>query len=476
VSLVDTHLFFLLKQIIDVELSKLFLIVVVMATVAFLAGRSRAFSVGDSRVKNLHSLPSYYGFYSLLLTVIPALLIIAGWIMLSPGIIESKLISELPPAQQQLEPAQLNLLINDVKNHMQGYGHGGDDATLSSLAKRYTELNNANNTLLWIFSLGLGFIGLGFSWLRIKRDFRAREKVESTVLTLLMLCSALAVLTTIGIVLSVLFESVRFFQKVPATEFLFGLEWSPQMAIRPDQVGSSGAFGAIPLFTGTLLISAIAMTVAVPIGLMSSIYLAEYASARVRAVLKPVLEVLAGIPTVVYGFFAALSVAPFIRNLGADIGLDVASESALAAGLVMGIMIIPFVSSISDDVITAVPRSLREGSYGLGATQSETIVRVILPAALPGIVGGVLLAASRAIGETMIVVMAAGLAAKLTANPLEAVTTVTVQIVTLLVGDQEFDSPKTLAAFALGLILFAVTLVLNVVALHVVKKYREQYD
>ena len=259
------------------------------------------------------------------------------------------------------------------------------------------------------------------------------------------------------------------------------MEWSPQTAIRSDQVGSSGAFGAVPLFAGTLLISAIAMFVAVPVGLMSAIYISEYASRKVRAVVKPALEILAGIPTVVYGFFAALTVAPFIRDMGARfrfdvMGIEIASESALAAGLVMGIMIIPFVSSLSDDAITAVPRSLREGSLGLGATTSETIRQVILPAALPGIVGGVLLAVSRAIGETMIVVMAAGLTANLTANPFEAVTTITVQIVTLLVGDQEFDSPKTLAAFALGLVLFVVTLILNVIALRVVRKYREQYD
>jgi phosphate transport system permease protein len=267
-----------------------------------------------------------------------------------------------------------------------------------------------------------------------------------------------------------------FFKVIPVTDFLFGLDWSPQMALRADQVGSSGAFGAIPVFMGTLLISGIAMTVAVPIGLMSAIYLSEYASKTVRAVAKPLMEILAGIPTVVYGFFAALTVAPIIRDTGGLIGLDVSSESALAAGLVMGIMIIPFVSSLSDDVINAVPQALRDGAYGLGATQSETIRNVVFPAALPGIVGGVLLAVSRAIGETMIVVMAAGLAANLTVNPLKTVTTVTVQIVTLLVGDQEFDSPKTLAAFALGLLLFVVTLCLNVIALHVVRKYREQYE
>ena len=276
--------------------------------------------------------------------------------------------------------------------------------------------------------------------------------------------------------MSVLFESARFFGSVPATDFLFGTHWSPQTAIRADQVGGSGSFGAIPLFIGTLLISFIALVIAVPLGLMSAIYLSEYASQKVRAYVKPALEILAGIPTVVYGFFAALTVAPFIRDVGQSMGLTVASESALAAGLVMGVMIIPFMSSLSDDVINAVPQAMRDGSYGMGATKSETIKQVVLPAALPGIVGAFLLAASRAIGETMIVVMAAGLSANLTINPLEAVTTVTVQIVTLLTGDQEFDSAKTLAAFALGLTLFIVTLILNIVALHIVRKYREQYD
>jgi len=277
-------------------------------------------------------------------------------------------------------------------------------------------------------------------------------------------------------VLSVLFESLRFFERVPVTDFLFGLSWSPQTAIRADQVGSSGAFGVVPLLTGTMLVSVIAMFVAVPIGLMSAIFLAEYSSPRLRAVAKPLLELLAGIPTVVYGFFAALVVAPWLRGVGESAGLAVASDSALAAGLVMGVMIIPFISSLSDDVINSVPQSLRDGSLALGATRSETVRRVVLPAALPGIVGSVLLAISRAIGETMIVVMAAGLAANLTANPLQSVTTVTVQIVTLLTGDQEFDSSKTLAAFALGLVLFVGTLGLNVIALYVVRKYREQYD
>ena len=293
---------------------------------------------------------------------------------------------------------------------------------------------------------------------------------------LLIIASTASIFTTIGIVLSVLFESIRFFSIVPVHEFLFGLHWSPQTALREDQVGSSGAFGAVPLFTGTLLITAIAMVVAVPIGLFSAIYMAEYARPWVRDLVKPALEILAGIPTVVYGFFAALTVAPALREAGVTLGLDVASESALAAGAVMGIMIIPFISSLSDDILVAVPRDLRDGSLAMGATKSETIIRVVLPAALPGIVAACLLAISRAIGETMIVIMAAGLAANLTANPIEAVTTVTVQIVTLLVGDQEFDSAKTLAAFALGLALFLITLVLNVVALYVVRKYRDRYD
>jgi phosphate transport system permease protein len=320
-------------------------------------------------------------------------------------------------------------------------------------------------------------VGAGaLAWSRLTPTLRARPLVEAVVRAIFAACSLIAIVATIGIVLSLVFEAGRFFERVPIFDFLFGLQWSPQTAIRADQVGSSGAFGAVPVFAGTLLITAIAMAVAVPIGLLSAVYMSDYAGPRARAGLKPMLEILAGIPTVVYGFFAALSVGPLIRDLGEKVGLGVASESALAAGLVMGVMIIPFVSSLSDDVINAVPQSLREGSLALGATPSETIRRVVLPAALPGIVGAVLLAVSRAIGETMIVVMAAGLAANLTLNPLAAVTTVTVQIVTLLVGDQEFDSAKTLSAFALGLLLFLVTLTLNVIALQVVRRYREQYD
>ena len=302
------------------------------------------------------------------------------------------------------------------------------------------------------------------------------EWIDKSIIGLLGLSAGVAILVTIGIILSLLSETLNFFEKVSIFEFLFGLNWSPQTAIRSDQVAAQGSFGAIPLINGTLLISFIAMCVATPLGLISAIYLAEYASKRIRDWVKPTLEILAGIPTVVYGFFAALTVAPFIRMTGGNFGLEIASESALAAGIVMGIMIVPLISSLSDDVINAVPQSLRDGSFGLGATQSETIRKIVLPAALPGIAGSLLLATSRAIGETMIVVMAAGLAANLTLNPLEAVTTITTQIVALLTGDQEFDSAKTLSAFALGLLLFVLTLLLNITAQWIVRKYREQYD
>ena len=302
------------------------------------------------------------------------------------------------------------------------------------------------------------------------------EWIDKSIIGLLGLAAGVAILVTIGIILSLLSETLNFFEKVSIFEFLFGLNWSPQTAIRSDQVAAQGSFGAIPLINGTLLISFIAMCVATPLGLISAIYLAEYASKRIRDWVKPTLEILAGIPTVVYGFFAALTVAPFIRMTGGNFGLEIASESALAAGIVMGIMIVPLISSLSDDVINAVQQSLRDGSFGLGATQSETIRKIVLPAALPGIAGSLLLATSRAIGETMIVVMAAGLAANLTLNPLEAVTTITTQIVALLTGDQEFDSAKTLSAFALGLLLFVITLILNITAQWIVRKYREQYD
>jgi phosphate transport system permease protein len=385
----------------------------------YLLGRQRALVVAGLAPRQMHSLPEHHGALVALCAGIPALLVL-----------------------------------------VLGYSLG---ATHSSF-------------LTPVLALLVGGGGALLARRSIHPKQRARTRVEALFQGLLAVSSSLAILTTVGIIVSVLFEAVRFFQHVPVFDFLFGLAWSPQTALRTDQVGGSGSFGAIPLFSGTLLISAIALVVGAPLGLFSAIYLAEYAGPRQRAVAKPILEILAGIPTVVYGFFAALSVAPLVRQLGTSLGLGVSSESALAAGLVMGIMLIPFVSSLSDDVIAAVPQALRDGSYAVGATRSETIRKVVLPAALPGIVGALLLAVSRAIGETMIVVMAAGLSANLTANPFKAVTTVTVQIVSLLVGDQEFDSPKTLAAFALGLVLFLATLVLNVIALQVVRRFREQYE
>jgi phosphate transport system permease protein len=450
-----------------------------LSAAAFYFGRRRAFAIAGEAggTRHLHSRPTYYGLLTALWCGIPALLIFVLWLGFEDKIITNFVIADLPDAIRHLPESRLNLVVNDIRNLVTGNIVAGEvDATMQAAAEHYRSLQATSNAALAVVALSLGIVGAIVVRSRISRTLRARNLVEQVIKYILIACSCIAILTTIGIVLSVLYEALRFFKTIPITDFLFGLKWSPQMAIRADQVGSSGAFGAIPVFLGTLLISAIAMAVAVPVGLMSAIYLAEYANRRFRDVAKPLLEILAGIPTVVYGFFAAITVAPFIRDSGSVLGLDVSSESALAAGLVMGIMIIPFVSSLSDDVINAVPQALRDGAYSLGATRSETIKQVVLPAALPGIVGSILLAVSRAIGETMIVVMAAGLAANLTVNPLKTVTTVTVQIVTLLVGDQEFDSPKTLAAFALGLALFIVTLFLNVIALNVVRKYREQYE
>lgn len=458
---------------------QLLFLLLALCGLAYYLGRRRAFAVGAKAggIKNLHSRPTYYGALTALWCGIPALLVFAFWLAFESTIITNLVIAELPDQIRSLPDNRLSLVINDIKNLVNGNIVGGEvNRTIEQAAEHYRSLRATSHAALAVVTLSLGMLGIVAVQAKISKRLPARNKVEQVFQYFLIACSCIAILTTLGIVLSVLFEAIRFFKAVPVSEFLFGLNWSPQMAIRADQVGSSGAFGAVPVFVGTLLISAIAMLVAVPIGLMAAIYLAEYAHKGFRDVAKPLLEILAGIPTVVYGFFAALIVAPFIRNSGGLLGLDVASESALAAGLVMGVMIIPFVSSLSDDVINAVPQSLRDGAYALGATQSETIKNVIIPAALPGIVGSILLAVSRAVGETMIVVMAAGLAANLTANPLEAVTTVTVQIVTLLIGDQEFDSPKTLAAFALGLLLFVLTLGLNIIALYVVRKYREQYE
>lgn len=458
--------------------SALFLAILVLSQAAYWLGYKKAYrSAGDKGPSSLHSRPRYYGLLAAFWCGIPALLILLVWIFCSDSVLTSLALHNYSAGSTTHPATELSLLRNDLHNLVSGNNLvTSPEPALQEAADRYIHYRDIGRKALAAVILSVMSLAMAILLMRIRRDMRARNHVERIIRYFLIFCSTIAIFTTIGIVLSVLFESIRFFQQIPVTEFLFGLKWSPQMAIRSDQVGSSGTFGAVPVFAGTMMISLIAMLVAAPVGLMSAIYLSEYAGRRFRAVAKPLIEILAGVPTVVYGFFAALTVAPFIRSIGESLGFSVSSESALAAGLVMGVMIIPFVLSISDDVINAVPQALRDGSYGLGATQSETIRQVIIPAALPGIVGGILLAVSRAIGETMIVVMAAGLSANLTANPLKAVTTVTVQIVTLLVGDQEFDSPKTLAAFALGLLLFIVTLILNIVALYVVRKYREQYE
>ena len=465
------------------QLSVLLLLVCLVTLGAYAVGRGRALALasrGPTPIK-LNSLPFYYGALTALWCAIPSLAVVVLWLVFEGALIEKAVLADLPVEVLGAQGEHRDLVFNQIIN--MAAGHIGLEAQPAYLLAAKDHLQQFTALSQWAMAgcaLAMGIFVALMVWLRIAPEFKARAKVEQVFRGTLFCCSGLAVLTTIGIVMSVVFEALRFFSHVSPLDFLFGLEWSPQIALRADQQGSSGSFGAVPLFLGTLTIAFIALLVAVPTGLMSAIYLSEYASNRMRDIVKPLLEVLAGVPTVVYGFFAALTVAPLIRDLGLNFGLDrwmvISSESALAAGLVMGIMIIPFVSSLSDDVINAVPQSLRDGALALGSTRSEVIKQVVIPAALPGIVGSVLLAASRAIGETMIVVMAAGMAANLTANPLDAVTTVTVQIVTLLVGDQEFDSPKTLAAFALGLVLFIVTLCLNYLALHIVRKYREQYE
>ena len=461
------------------QATNILILLIGFGTVAFYLGRGRSLAIAGplGGIRKLHSLPSYYGMHVALWCALPSLAILGLWIIFDGPIINSLVIGSVAADIIPIDTASYNLLLNKVSNLADGIlPRTGRSDSLLDAADHMQSLQLISQWALTALSFVISTMGLFWGWSKISAEFRARPVVERIIQNLLLASACVAIFTTLGIVLSVLFESIQFFRSVPIYDFVFGLDWSPQTAIREDQVGSSGSFGAVPLFVGTLLVSAVAMVIAVPVGLMSAIYLAEYASKNVRNFAKPALEVLAGIPTVVYGFFAALTVAPFLRDLGNSFGVSVSSESALAAGGVMGIMIIPFISSLADDVITAVPQSMRDGSLAMGATHSETIRRVVIPAALPGIVGGIMLAVSRAIGETMIVVMAAGMAANLTGNPLDSVTTVTVQIVTLLTGDQEFDSPKTLAAFALGLMLFMVTLMLNIFALHIVKKYREQYE
>ena len=428
--------------------------------------------------RRLNSLPTYHFFHAALWAALPALIFLAAWTPVQTNFVNQAVLASPEGHALPAFAMQRDAILGEAREIASGQRAAGFNPESAGLVPYFSEAEARYGTLGGAVAILIALAGAALALRKVRLEFRARSGVERLVMWLLVGASLIAVLTTLGIVLSLLFESLRFFHLVSPTEFLFGTSWSPQTAIRADQAGSSGAFGSVPLFWGTAFIGAIiAMIVAIPLGLMSAIFLTQYAPAGARRWLKPILEILAGVPTVVYGYFAALTVAPRVRDFGLSIGVSSASsESALAAGLVMGIMIIPFVSSMADDSIAAVPQAMRDGSLALGATKSETIKKVVLPAALPGVVGGVLLAVSRAIGETMIVVMAAGLAANMTANPFASVTTVTVQIVQLLTGDQEFDSAKTLAAFALGLALFVITLLLNLIALIVVRRYREAYE
>jgi phosphate transport system permease protein len=452
--------------------------VLALSVAAFFLGYRHAWAIGGGSRKPLHSLPTYHGVYTALWTLLPPLLVLGIFLAAEQRVIDWIVLGSLPDEMVERAGQPVALMLSTIRTIAAGNEVVGQPSEAQRAAADLLSRLDYWGDRVAVGVVGLIAVGgLTLSYRRLRPDFRARNGVEAIVTGLLIACSVVAVLTTVGIVMSVLFEAIRFFSRVSPIEFFFGTEWQASTSIREGQIaGGEGEFGIIPLFVGTLLIASVAMSVAVPIGLLAAIYLSEFASKRIRAVAKPMLEILAGIPTVVYGFFAAIIVAPFLSNLGDRVGLDIGTQSALAAGSVMGIMIIPFVSSLSDDVIHAIPQKLRDGAMSLGATHGETIRRVVLPAATPGIVGAIILAVSRAIGETMIVLMAAGLFANLTFNPLESVTTVTVQIATLLTGDQQFDSAKTLSAFALGLVLFVITLGLNVIALKITQHYREKYD
>jgi len=488
----------------------LILIVLALGVIGFVLGRQRAMASAGGNSRNLHSLPSYYGYNVACATILPAMGLLILWLLVQPLVINSS-VSGLVTDQASEEGASLDLIMSDVRRVADGLdtavetgvlteeeiaaldaeqddirdllaGVGvalGSDVTPSTLeaAKSYRAMNEVGDTWKSVFVIATALTGLLVSWRITNKDFRARNVVEQGVLAILIFAASIAILTTLGIVLSLIFNTMEFFRLYPASEFFFGLSWNPSFSGR----GGGSELGILPLLWGTLYISLIALIVAVPIGLFAAIYLSEYASKPVRSVAKPLLEVLAGIPTIVYGLFALLTVGPLLVEVFGQngfLGVDWMSggTAVMTAGLVMGIMLIPFVSSLSDDIINAVPQSMRDGSLGLGATHSETVRQVILPAALPGIVGAILLAASRAIGETMIVVLGAGAAARLSMNPFEAMTTVTAKIVSQLTGDSDFSSPEALVAFALGITLFVITLGLNIFALYIVRKYREQYE
>jgi phosphate transport system permease protein len=485
------------------DASIIILCILVLAALGFVLGRRQALSLSASSGRKLHSLPGYYGQILALVTAVPALVLLGLWLTVQPPIIEARVTGMIPDSIVP-EGGAKSLVMADVRRIADGLqaveahaAQAGADVDVAALdatnirsrlaevgialgaevptevfeaAKTYREDSDFGHLLMTVAVLALAIAALPFAYVRINPELRARNLSESFVKTLLLLSSLVAILTTVGIVGSLVFETYVFFTMYPASEFFFSTIWNPQFR-------GGSELGILPLLWGTFYVSIISLIVAVPIGLMIAVYLSEYAGPNTRSIVKPAIEVLAGIPTIVYGLFALVTVGPFLRDYFAQpLGLGTSSSSVLTAGLVMGVMIIPFVSSLSDDIINAVPQALRDGSYALGSTQSETIKQVVLPAALPGIVGAILLAASRAIGETMIVVLGAGAAAKLDLNPFEAMTTVTVKIVSQLTGDTEFASPETLVAFALGLTLFVITLGLNVVALYIVRKYREQYE
>ncbi|MDY6858641.1 MAG: phosphate ABC transporter permease subunit PstC [Pseudomonadota bacterium] len=482
------------------------LIVLALGGVGYVLGRRRAMASADGDVRHLHSLPTYYGSNVALLTIAPALLFVGLWLLMQPILIERQVIG-LIPESAIAEGSSRSLVMSDVRRVAEGLDTavaqgamtpdqadsirteftdvrerlGQVGVALGSnvrpevlrAAQHYRGLQARYSAIMTVLVLAVAVVGFGYSYLQTTKDFRARNVVESGIKSLLILASTIAILTTVGIILSMLFETRNFFSQYPWTNFFFGTTWSPSFSGR----GGASQLGILPLLWGTLYISVVALLVAVPIGLFAAIYMSEYAGPKMRAIAKPLIEILAGIPTIVYGLFALITVGPMLRDYFAQpLGLGESSASVMTAGVVMGIMLIPFVSSLSDDIINAVPQSMRDGSLGLGATKSETIRQVVIPAALPGVVGAILLAASRAIGETMIVVLGAGAAARISLNPFEAMTTVTVKIVSQLTGDTDFASPETLVAFALGLTLFVITLGLNVLALYIVRKYREQYE
>ena len=452
-------------------------VLLALVAVAYQIGltKSRHLAGKGNNSATLHSRPGYYGALVALWCGIPAFLILMMWNVVEPNILRHVVLEHVPAnIVSTLDQAGIEVLIDRVQAIASGFGVSDQPTAYEiSAAKQLAKFEQIGSFAKFAVVICAALFGLVWAKKRITQQYRARNQVEKMLNIALALCSGVAILTTIGIVMSMFSEALRFFSFVSPMDFFFGTEWNPGFSTSGS---AEGSYGLLPLIWGTLMVSGIALLVAVPVGLMIAIYLAEYASPKFRSWAKPAIEVLAGIPTIVYGVIALMVIGPFIRSMGATIGLDINATSALTAGFVMGIMIIPFVSSLSDDIITQVPRALRDGSLGLGATKSETIRQVVIPAALPGIIGAFLLAASRAIGETMIVVLAAGNSPLLHVNPLEAVSTVTITIVNQLTGDTDFASPQALVAFALGLTLFVITLGLNIVALYIVRKYREQYE